>query len=221
MENLIAVGAFDTLGINRRKLLWQIEEIAHAGPRGHQGRNLFGSRALDRPSPDLPPLTELDIAGLDFTLQGASARYSIMSFYRRSLHRARILSTGQLAGRAPGSMVRTAGIAISRQQPPTAKGMVFLVLADEEGELPVAVFPNVYREHRQIINGSSSLIVEGTIQRQRFVISLVAKRVWRLQDVAELDIKPLIGRAGQLSLTENETAKEISPMRREINFENP
>lgn len=190
-ENLIAVGAFDTLGLNRRALLWQLEEVVQTVPRNQETHTRSLMRTEDSALPELPPLTELDVAGIDFTLQGASARYSIMSFYRRSLQRARILSIGQLEGRAPGALVRTAGIVISRQQPPTAKGMTFLVLADEEGELPVAVFPNVYHDYRLIVNGSSSLIIEGTIQRERYVTSLLARRVWRLNDVAELDTKPL------------------------------
>ncbi|GAC1400516.1 MAG: hypothetical protein NVSMB52_14130 [Chloroflexota bacterium] len=200
VENLIAVGAFDTLGINRRTLLWQIEEIAQTSPRGVALARLFEGSGSNTPLPNLPPMTHLDIAGLDFTLQGASARYSVMSFYRRSLQRSRILSIGQLQGRVQGTTVRTAGIVISRQQPPTAKGMTFLVLTDEEGELPVAVHPNVYREHRLIINGSSSLIVEGTIQRERYVVSLVAKRIWRLNDVAELETKPLMTNSHQGTL---------------------
>jgi error-prone DNA polymerase len=88
-------------------------------------------------------------------------------------------------------MVRTAGIVISRQQPPTARGMTFLVLADEEGELPVAIYPNVFRQYRQIVNGSAALVVEGTVQRERYTVSLLAQRFWRLNDVAQLDTKPL------------------------------
>ena len=196
-ENLIAVGAFDTLGLNRRALLWQLEEVVQTVPRNQETHTRSLIRTEDAALPDLPPLTELDVAGLDFTLQGASARYSIMSFYRRSLRRARVLSIGQIEGRASGTLVRTAGIVISRQQPPTAKGMTFLVLADEEGELPVAIFPNVYRDHRLIVNGSSSLIIEGTIQRERYVTSLLARRLWRLNDVAALDTKPLAPRPHQ------------------------
>jgi error-prone DNA polymerase len=203
-ENLIAVGAFDTLGLNRRALLWQLQEVVHTVPRQQETHTRALVRTEGATLPDLPPLTELDVAGLDFTLQGASARYSIMSFYRRSLQRARVISIGQMEGRAPGTLVRTAGIVISRQQPPTAKGMMFLVLADEEGELPVAVYPTVYGNHRLIVNGSSSLIIEGTIQRERYVTSLLAKRIWRLNDVAELDTKPLVSRPHQPRLLDGE-----------------
>jgi error-prone DNA polymerase len=148
--------------------------------------------------PDLPPLTDLEMAGLDFNLQGASARYSVMSFYRRSLMRAGLQSIGSLQGYAPGSTVRTAGIVISRQQPPTAKGMTFLVLADEEGELPVALYPNVFSQYRSIVNGSTGLVIEGTIQRERFVVSLLATRVWPLQTIGRLDTTPLPQRQRRL-----------------------
>jgi DNA-directed DNA polymerase III PolC len=198
VENLITVGAFDSLGINRRRLLWEVEHVARSVPR----RQSAAQRAMFREKlalPDLPPLTDLEMAGLDFSIQGASARYSIMAFYRRSLLRAGLLSIGSLQGRAPGSTVRTAGIVISRQQPPTAKGMTFLVLADEEGELPVALYPNVFSAHRSIVNGSTGLIVEGTIQRERFVVSLLATRVWPLQSTARLDTQPLPARSRRLS----------------------
>jgi error-prone DNA polymerase len=223
VENLIGVGAFDSLGVNRRTLLWQIEEVVRTISRHEQQAPLLHARTnstarrqasggrLPRPSqpatpagippPELPPLTELDVAGLDFTLQDASARYSIMSFYRRSLQRARILSIGQLVGRAPGTLARVAGFVISRQRPPTAKGMTFLVLADEEGELPVAVYPTVYAQFREVINGSSSLVIEGSIERQRFVVSMLARRVWRLQEVAQLDEKPFLPHAQQRALS--------------------
>jgi error-prone DNA polymerase len=203
VENLIAVGAFDSLGTNRRRLLWQLEEVVQTVPRQSDPRQPLRGWEMDSALPDLPSLTELDVAGLDFTLQGASARYSVMAFYRRSLARLRVLSIGQLPTRPPGTLVRTAGIVISRQQPPTAKGMTFLVLEDEEGELPVAIYPNVFRQYRQIINGSASLVVEGSIQRERYVTSLMARRLWRLNDIAELDSKPLPSEARQPRLTDS------------------
>src|SRR5579884_353154 len=194
METLIAVGAFDTLGENRRTLLWQLEEVVRSVPRrGSHQRSLRRMPVIR--VPELPPLDDLDIAGLDFTLLDASARYNVMSFYRRSLRETGVRSIGQLQVASPGTSVRVAGTVISRQQPPTAKGMTFLVLSDEEGELPVAVYPNVYAAHRTVINGSASLVIEGTIQRERFVISLLATRLWRLDEVATLDHVPDAGSA--------------------------
>ena len=237
LQNLIAVGAFDVLGVPRRKLLWQMEEVMKTTPRlrrlpaqpldfrtGNQGQvgdstqssqrisaanarmpangkavvsnlALQASLSLESESspselPELPALTELDLAGLDMTIQNASARYSVMTFYRRSLKAARVMSIGEVQTKPHGLVLKTAGIVISRQQPPTANGMTFLVLSDEEGELPAAVPPQVYRVYRRTLGASSSLVVEGTLQRYRRYVSLMVKRMWNLRDVAELDSEP-------------------------------
>jgi error-prone DNA polymerase len=192
VENLIAVGAFDSLGVNRRKLLWQLEDVIRTVSRQPAANLRLPEAKGNNLVPELPPLTELDVAGLDFTLQSASARYSVMSFYRRSLNKAKILSIGQLQGRPVGTLAKTAGIVISRQRPPTAKGMVFLVLADEEGELPVAIYPNIYRDYRLVINDSASLVIEGSLERERYMTSMLARRVWRLNDIAQLDTTPAV-----------------------------
>jgi error-prone DNA polymerase len=198
-EVLISVGAFDSLGTNRRALLWSLEETIRTTARAGEAQHRMSIEARI-PVPELPPLTELDVAGLDYTLQGASARYSVMQFYRRALKAARVLSIGRLEGKPHGAIVRTGGVVISRQRPPTAKGMTFLVLADEEGELPVAIYPNVFEAHRLIINGSSSLVIEGTVQRERYVTSLLARRLWRLPDIATLDPNPSLQKPTQMSL---------------------
>lgn len=195
VENLIGVGAFDCLGMGRRALLWSLEEVVRSVPRGQEphAATLIRQRGA---APALPPLSPLEIAGLDFTLQGASARHSIMSFYRRPLARSGVLSSGQMQSRPPGSLVITAGVVISRQQPPTANGMTFLVLSDEEGETPVAVYPDVYREYRQTINGNAALIIEGTIQRERYLTSLLATRLWSLQAHTHVEDTPTPPRLG-------------------------
>jgi DNA polymerase III alpha subunit len=43
-----------------------------------------------------------------------------------------------------GLLVRTGGLVVVRQKPPTAKGMVFLMLEDETGRLQAAVTPPVF-----------------------------------------------------------------------------
>jgi DNA polymerase III alpha subunit len=69
---------------------------------------------------------------------------------------------------------------------------VFLVLADEEGELPVAIYPNIYRDYRLVINDSASLVIEGSLERERYMTSMLARRVWRLNDIAQLDTTPAV-----------------------------
>ena len=220
MQNLIAVGAFDSLGVPRRKLLWQLDDVIKGDQRRRPGKPVSLKGASEQrnqialsmpitspqsePLPDFPALTELDLAGLDMTLQNASARYSVMMFYRRSLKAAGILSIGEVQTKPDGVILKTAGIVISRQQPPTAKGMTFLVLSDEEGELAAAIPPQIYERCRRTLSSSASLVVEGTLQRHRRYVSLMIRRLWNMRDIAQLDSEPYrpveteirVGRAG-------------------------
>jgi hypothetical protein len=43
--------------------------------------------------------------------------------------------------------------------------------------------------------------VEGTIQRERYVITLLARRAWRLDEVAQLDTTPVLPGRSRATLT--------------------
>jgi hypothetical protein len=112
-------------------------------------------------------------------------------------------SEGAVYWSVAGQIGRNAGSNGRRGDQPAAashgKGMTFLVLADE-GELPVAIYPDVYAEYRQVVNSSASLIIEGTVQRERYLVSLLATRVWRLNDVATMDANILSAGRSQAAL---------------------
>jgi error-prone DNA polymerase len=226
VHDLIAIGAFDSLAIPRRRLMWELDEVVRTirrpsrpsparalsrqpgQPKQLATSSSGGNRVLNTPAnlslplevphddrdtlPEFPALSELELASLDMTLQNASANYSVMMFYRRSLRELRIMSIGEVQNQPNGLIVKTAGIIISRQQPPTAKGMTFLVLSDEEGELPAAIPPQLYAQFRKTLGSSSALVIEGLVQRHRRYVSIMIRKLWNLRDIAELDPNPTI-----------------------------
>lgn len=176
IANLIRVGAFDSLYSQRRKLLWQLDEVvkslAMTGRRHRAELSLEVPIAAINLVPDLPAMTRQEEATTDFELLGMSASHHPMRFYRHSLSRRGILRIVELS-KASGT-VRTAGTIVSKQHPPTAKGMVFMVLTDETGTLPVAVRPDVFEKHQRLLAQSTALIVEGYVQMSGRVVSLLA-----------------------------------------------
>ena len=62
-----------------------------------------------------------------------------------------------------------------RQQPGTAKGVVFVTLEDETGTVNVIVWPAVAAAQRKPLLGASLLTVYGVWQREGEVRHLVAK----------------------------------------------
>jgi error-prone DNA polymerase len=56
-------------------------------------------------------------------------------------------------------------MAVARQRPATAKGVVFMLLEDEGGQINLILPPAVYEAHRAIVRGEPLLIARGRFER--------------------------------------------------------
>ena len=108
-----------------------------------------------------------------------------MALLRDGLARNRLLTAAELQCVAHGRKVRTAGIVLMRQRPQSAKGVTFLTLEDETGQVNVIVWESVGREQRRAMIESRLLEVQGELQRQEGVMHVIARRL--------IDRSPLLG----------------------------
>ena len=74
-------------------------------------------------------------------------------------------------------MAQACGIVTVRQQPETAKGVMFVSLEDETGSVQVIVWPNVKARLRGPLLQSQLIAVKGTWQREGDVRNLMAGRL--------------------------------------------
>jgi error-prone DNA polymerase len=71
-----------------------------------------------------------------------------------------------------------AGVVLIRQQPGSAKGVVFVTLSDETGITNVVIWPDVMKRFRREVMSAKLLLVEGQIQRsEEGIVHLVAKHM--------------------------------------------
>ena len=56
-------------------------------------------------------------------------------------------------------------MAVARQRPSTAKGIVFMLLEDEHGQLNLILPPPVYEQHRAIVRGEPLILARGRFER--------------------------------------------------------
>ena len=56
-------------------------------------------------------------------------------------------------------------MAVARQRPSTAKGVVFMLLEDEHGQVNLIIPPPVYEPHRAIVRGEPLLLARGRFER--------------------------------------------------------
>ncbi len=172
-ENLIMAGAMDGWGLPRRQLLWELESI-----HDQEGELelVFSNEEVTLPtlSPAEAMLGEQEVLGL-------STGDHIMTFFRRWLEERRILGSEGLLGCANGQRVLVAGLVVVHQSPPTAKGHHFITLEDESGMINVIIRPQIYARYRRTWREHRLLIVEGDVQQESGVTSLLARRVRPLQ----------------------------------------
>jgi error-prone DNA polymerase len=77
--------------------------------------------------------------------------------------------------------VRVAGHVIVRQRPGTAKGMCFLTLEDETGTANAFLTPPLFERWRVVLNTSSLIEIEGTLEQRQNLTHVRALRLRRLQ----------------------------------------
>jgi len=175
VENLIACGAFDEFGLERRELLWQLGLVYRP-----QGRNDTDQRQLVLPLQteqdmvSLIPMTDWEQMRTDYLVLGMSPNYHPMSFLRPRLHEG-VIATRMVESVADGQRVDVAGLVVCRQQPGTAKGFVFMVLEDEFGLVNVIVKPDLYEKQRQVIRSEPFVIARGEIQRRDGITNLMVE----------------------------------------------
>ena len=103
------------------------------------------------------------------------------------------LPTSEVVRNTPdGTKIRYAGVVICRQQPSTAKGVVFLTMEDEFGFVNVLIRPRVCEQFRYVLTTSPLLGITGRLQNQEGVVHLLAERLWR----------PVLGEQKQIEVAE-------------------
>ncbi len=171
LRNLAQVGALASLRPGRRAALWEAERAVR--PRGP----LYG--AIEDP-PDPSPLrtmTSAEEVVADYEGTGLSLGPHPMRFHRARLVRLGVARAVDLAAIRDGARVRVAGAVVVRQRPGTAKGIVFLNLEDETGIVSVVVYPDLFRRHRLTLVEEPFLYVEGRLQHQDNVTSVLASHL--------------------------------------------
>jgi len=174
VENLVACGAFDGFGLERRELLWQLGLLYRSEGRNAGQRQLALALHTEQDMVTLPPMSDWDRMRADYLVLGLTPGRHPMSFLRPRLNEG-MATSRMLESLADGAQIEVAGLVVCRQQPGTAKGFVFLVLEDEWGLVNVIVRPDLYEEQRPIVRGEPFLIVKGELQRRDGITNLMAQ----------------------------------------------
>ena len=86
----------------------------------------------------------------DYSSISLSLKAHPIAFFRDELSHAASSAARSIGKRQrKGRYVRVAGLVLVRQQPGTAKGVIFITLEDETGMMNVVVWPKVFARNRR------------------------------------------------------------------------
>ncbi|MFQ5747073.1 MAG: DNA polymerase III subunit alpha [Gemmatimonadota bacterium] len=170
---LAEAGAFESLWPERRQALWELLRQA----RGDAGP-LARRRRTRRPR-SLPPLSRPERIAADYRCVGLSTEGHPLEALRPSLVRRGVLPAVELSGCRSGTDVEVAGLAICRQRPGTARGVMFVTLEDETGFANFVVMPDVGEACARTLR-APLLLLKGTVENERGVVNVRTTGVARL-----------------------------------------
>jgi error-prone DNA polymerase len=164
LEALALAGAFGCFGLSRRAALW----AAGAAATVREGQLPGTSPGLDPEgpgsAPPLPAMTPAEETLADLWATGTYGTHPVAHIRARLAER-QVLTAAAVRSAAADSGVTVAGLVTHRQQPPTARGVVFLSLEDETGMVNVICPPQVWARHRRTATAAPALLVQGRIER--------------------------------------------------------
>jgi error-prone DNA polymerase len=179
MKILAGADALASLSGHRRQQVW-VAAALHAPPE------LLRDAPVEEDNLELPEAPEGEEIVFDYSVLGLSLRRHPLALLRGRLTAMRFKSSRELHDFPNGRLVRACGIVTLRQQPETAKRVIFVSLEDEDGAVQVIVWKGVREQQRKELMNAKLLGVYGTWQREGEVRNLIAKHF--------IDLTHLLGR---------------------------
>jgi error-prone DNA polymerase len=158
LRALASADALQSLSGHRRQQVWDASAL-RAAPALLQGVPV-AEDALQ-----LQAAEEGEEVVFDYASVGLSLRSHPLALLREQLAPQRFLTSAQMHHYPSGRLVRACGIVTMRQQPQTAKGVVFVTLEDETGSVNVTVWKAVKEQFREVVYRARLMAVYGVWQR--------------------------------------------------------
>jgi error-prone DNA polymerase len=171
VEALATAGAFGSLGLERRAVLWAAGAVAQA-----RADRLPGA-VVGVEAPRLPGMSPVELGAADLWATGLSGGSHPVQFARERLDQLGAVAADGLGTVPAGSRVLVGGVVTHRQRPATAGGTTFLNLEDETGLVNVICSRGVWTRYRRVARSAAALLVRGRLERAEGVINVIADQL--------------------------------------------
>ena len=179
LEALARGDAYGSLNLGRREALWAVRglEAAPQLPLFAAAEKRGSPPASREPAVSLPPMILGEQVAEDYRSLRLSLRAHPLAVLRGAVAAAGYGPCSRLYALRHGQRAAVAGLVTARQQPGSAKGVIFATLEDETAIGNVIVWPDTFEKFRHAVLGSRIMGVTGTVQREGIVVHLLADRI--------------------------------------------
>jgi error-prone DNA polymerase len=210
---LAAADAFRSIGLDRRAAEWAVKALDDAPPLPLFAAGGEAAERLPEPAVALPALGLGEHVMLDYATLGLSLKAHPMKLLRPQFARERVVPSCRLAHLPIDRRYAVAGLVLVRQQPGSAKGVIFITLEDETGIANLIVWPAMFERFRRVVLAGALITATGRLQREQTVTHLVVDRLVdhsaRLKTLTQPGDDP--ARAAQRALARADTVRQGGP----------
>jgi len=191
IEKLADADAFGSMGMDRRKAMWEASALADRPMGIFNGQS---SQSEHEPQVQLPRMSASEHVVQDYASTSLSLKAHPVSFVREKLDAQHAVTAANISAYRNGMIIRVAGLVLVRQRPGTAGGVCFITIEDETGFTNLVVFQNLFETYRKEILRARLLMVEGKLQREGEVTHVIVRRCFDmsflLRDMNQTGIDP-------------------------------
>ena len=156
LEALASANAFHTLADNRYVTRWLLMDSVHELP-------LFKQQTTDKIT-QLPTPNKTDELLEDYVSTSLSLTHHPIALLREAKMLPRHIAAEQLATKINKTHVSVIGLVIGRQRPGTSKGVTFITLEDDTGNINVVVWLSTSQAQQQAYLKANILQVKGILE---------------------------------------------------------
>ena len=172
LQRLADADAFRSLGLDRRKALWESQGVA----KGAAPVPLVAAAPGEEVALDLPVMALSEHVVADYQTTRLSLKGHPMGFLRAGFAAERVGTCAEAARLEDGDPVACAGVVLVRQRP--GAGIVcFMTIEDETGVANLVVLPKVFERYRKVVMGARLVLAVGRIQKTDGVVHLLVHQL--------------------------------------------
>lgn len=199
IQRLALASRFEDFNWSARESLWAIMEYENVLTKQSETQLSFFTHTsylndAEAATQKTPRFSELD--GFE-KIQGDYGAFSLslqghpMQELRKTMPNIPKMTSKKIREMKSGSQIKTCGLVLIRQKPPTAKGTCFSTLEDEYGFIDLVLFPDTFEKYNDVFLNHCFIIVGGKMERDGNTISIIVNHVAPLWNTETLHETPL------------------------------